>query len=86
MPGSTESEITAFVVARIAILRHRDPDTVDIDRAFNELGVDSLDAVSLVGDIEERFAVVIDPVELFDHPTPSALAIMIATRISSHAS
>lgn len=79
------AEVCALLVARIAALRKRDPAAIDPDRPFNELGVDSLDAVTLVGDIEERFAIAIDPIELFDHPTPSELARMIAARSAGHA-
>lgn len=83
-PAITEAGVTALLVARIAILRKRDPASVDPSRPFNELGIDSLDAVTLVGDIEDRFAIAIDPAELFDHPTPCDLARMIAARSASH--
>ena len=53
----TEVEILAFVVARIAILRTCEPTTIDPGRPFNELGIDSLDAIHLVNDLEQRFII-----------------------------
>lgn len=82
-PGN-EREIIAFVIAQIATLRKRDPATIDPSRPFNELGIDSLDAVTLVGEIETRYVITIDPAELFDHPTPQDFARMIATRSARH--
>lgn len=76
--------VTSFVVAHIAKVRKRDPATIDPDLPFNELGVDSLDAVTLVGEVERCFALTIDPAELFDHPTPREFASMIATRSARH--
>jgi acyl carrier protein len=81
---ATEAEITERLVMQIAIIRKREPATVDPTRPFNELGIDSLDAMALVGDIEDSFAVVVDPAELFDYPTPGDLARMIAARSVRH--
>ena len=69
----------------IAALRQRDPDSVDVSRPFNELGVDSLDAMTLLGEVEERFGVVLDAAEIYEHPTPAALARAIALRSQAHA-
>jgi len=81
--GSTpasETVIAGYLMEQIAILHPPKQASCGPDSPFNELGVDSLDAVSLAGIIEERFAITIDPVEFFDYPTPSALARMIAAR------
>lgn len=70
--------IERFVLERLSQLRKRPLAELDPERPFNELGVDSLDAVSLTGELEERLGVTIDPAELFDHPTPRALARFLA--------
>lgn len=77
--------IVRVLAERIAALRRLDPADIDTERSFNELGVDSLDAMTLLGDIEERFGVVLDAAEIYDHPTPAALARAIAARSSAHA-
>ncbi len=84
MSTPTVAEATAFLVERIAALRHRSPADIDPAMPFNALGIDSLDAISLVGDIETRFRLSIDPNEIFDHPTPQVLARAIVHRINRH--
>jgi acyl carrier protein len=80
----TLEEATGFLVERIADLRHRTPADIDPTMAFNALGIDSLEAITLMGDIETRFSLTIDPSEIFDHPTPCALAQAIIERSSRH--
>lgn len=81
----TETEITELLVQRIAALRKRDASTIDPSSPFNELGIDSLDAVTLTGELEGHLGLTIDPAELFDHPTPRDLAAFLAERRKNHA-
>ena len=39
-----------------------------------EMSVDSVHAVSLVGDVEERFDIDVDPTMIFDYPTLAHIA------------
>lgn len=80
----TADEVLAFLLGRIAELRRRDAAGIDPASPFNALGVDSLDAITLMGDVEERYRIAVDPGEMFDHPTPLALARAIADRGGSH--
>lgn len=80
----TLEEATAFLVERIADLRRRAPADIDPMMAFNVLGIDSLDAITLMGEIETRFRLTIDPSEIFDHPTPCELARAIIERSPRH--
>lgn len=45
---------------------------------FNELGIDSLDAMTLAAELEETLGRQVDPGLLFEHPTPRALARHLA--------
>lgn len=83
-PPPTLADATAFLVDRIAALRRREPAEIDPTLPFNALGIDSLDAISLMGEVETRFAIAIDPNEIFDHPTPALLARAITERITRH--
>jgi acyl carrier protein len=47
-----------------------------------EMGVDSVHAVSLVGDVELHFDIDVDPTMIFDYPTLSAIAEFISTAVS----
>lgn len=42
-----------------------------------EMGVDSVHAVSLVGDVEMHFDIDVDPTLIFDYPTLAAIAEFI---------
>lgn len=84
-PLTTLKDITDYLVCQIAKLRKRDPSTIDPSRPFSDLGIDSLAAVTLIGDLEERLGIRMDPAELFDYPTPNDLCRMLVGRVSPHA-
>lgn len=83
-PPPALAEVIAFLVERIAVLRRRPAADIDPGMAFNALGIDSLDAITLMGDIEAHFRLTIDPSEIFDHPTPRDLAQAIVQRSTRH--
>jgi acyl carrier protein len=47
-----------------------------------EMGVDSVHAISLVGDVELRFDIDVDPTMIFDYPTLSGIAEFISTAVA----
>ena len=49
--------ISARVVSVIANVKDIDPDLIKLDKTFEELGIDSLDAVEIMFEIEEEFDV-----------------------------
>jgi acyl carrier protein len=49
-----------------------------------EMGVDSVHAVSLVGDVELHFDIDVDPTMIFDYPTLTAIAEFINTAVGQH--
>jgi acyl carrier protein len=49
-----------------------------------EMGVDSVHAVSLVGDVELHFDIDVDPTMIFDYPTLTAIAEFISTAVGRH--
>jgi acyl carrier protein len=49
-----------------------------------EMGVDSVHAVSLVGDVELHFDIDVDPTMIFDYPTLTAIAEFISNAVGQH--
>jgi acyl carrier protein len=47
-----------------------------------EMGVDSVHAISLVGDVEAHFDIDVEPTMIFDYPTLGRIAEFISTAVA----
>jgi acyl carrier protein len=70
----TAQSLGVWLVDRIAVYLKRTPDQIDPTVPLAEYGLDSVAALSLCGDIEEDFDLVLEPTVAWDYPTIEALA------------
>ncbi|GAA4982792.1 acyl carrier protein [Pseudonocardia tropica] len=75
------AELSEWLAARVADYRELDAAEVDPDVPLAELGLDSVYALTLCGDIEDRWGIDAEPTLAWDHPTITALATHLHERL-----
>lgn len=73
--------ISAWLTGTIADYRQVRPEEIDPDVPLADLGLDSVYALTMCGDIEDRFGLETDPTVAWDHPTINALAVHLHSRL-----
>jgi len=73
--------ILRWLTARLASYLEVPATAIDLMVPLAEMGVDSVHAISLVGDVEAHFDIEVDPTMVFDYPTLSNIADYIATTV-----
>jgi acyl carrier protein len=78
IPDSTTSTLTSWLADRVALYLRKDPHEIDPTVPLAAYGLDSVVALSLCGDIEEEYDLVLDVTIAWDYPTLEALADHLA--------
>jgi acyl transferase domain-containing protein/NADP-dependent 3-hydroxy acid dehydrogenase YdfG len=73
-------EVRAHVAA---VLGHAGPEAVDPARPFTQIGMDSMAAVKLRNRLNAVAGVRLPTTVIFDHPTPAALAEVLAAEVAA---
>ena len=76
--------ILRWLTIRLASYLDVPANAVDAMVPLAEMGVDSVHALSLVGEVEAHFDIDVDPTMIFDYPTLSAIAEFISTAVGQH--
>jgi 8-amino-7-oxononanoate synthase len=83
----TEEAIRTWLITNIASVVNMDPSSIDVRQTFDHYGLDSLQAVSLSGDLETWLSREISPTVVWDYPTVEQLAQHLSTNhVNGHRS
>ncbi|WP_405019862.1 acyl carrier protein [Kitasatospora sp. NBC_00070] len=74
-----------WLLERVSLYQHRDPLTIDPTVPLAEYGLDSVGALSLCGDLEDEFGLMVEPTLLWDHPTLDSLVGYLTAAIPAAA-
>ncbi|KAF0960785.1 acyl carrier protein [Rhodococcus sp. T7] len=69
--------VIGWLAGRVADHTERPVRDVDPHLPLAELGIESVSAVSLCGEIEDRWDLELDPTVVFDYPTIAELAVFV---------
>lgn len=80
MNTSRETELYGFLRNQIAQRINLAADEIEGDAVLADLGLQSIDAVLMCGEVEDHFGIEMDPAAVFDHNTLDSFAQYILSR------
>ncbi|PTW62588.1 phosphopantetheine binding protein [Breoghania corrubedonensis] len=81
--NTKRGEVAAFLTQRLAEITKRDPSMITGSSVFVDMGLQSIDAVLLCGEVEDKFDIELDPASIFEHDTLDSFLGLIDERIAA---
>ncbi|WP_248240077.1 acyl carrier protein [Microbacterium kunmingense] len=75
---ATETDVQAWLASRVVTYGKKLPGDFSVDTDFADIGLDSVYALTLCGDIEDEYDIEVDPEIMWDYSTIRALADHLA--------
>jgi acyl carrier protein len=75
--ASVQDEVLAFLIKRLAHTTKLDEAAINGNTVFVDMGLQSIDAVLLCGEVEDHFAIELDPATIFEHETVGSFAEVV---------
>jgi acyl carrier protein len=72
--GSDVMEVQRWLIERVALYLEKRPEDINPALPLAEMGMDSIYALSLCGDIEDNLKLDVEPTLAWDHPSIEAIA------------
>ncbi|MFD4422599.1 acyl carrier protein [Agromyces sp. NPDC058484] len=85
MMNTDAASIESWLVGRVVAYGKVDAGSFTPETPLAELGLDSVYALTLCGDIEDEYGLDVDPTIVWDHPTIGQLAGGISERLAAAA-
>lgn len=79
----TSAALLRWLISRLAEQLELDPQQIDLQKEFTDYGLNSIEAVSLSGDLENFLGRRLPPTLLWDYPTIETLARYLTADTSS---
>ncbi|MFE6763996.1 acyl carrier protein [Streptomyces sp. NPDC057689] len=76
------AEVRGWLVERVAFYLECSPEDIDEGAELVDLGLDSVYALTLCGDVEDRFGLVVEPTMAWDHPSVDAITAHLTEELA----
>ncbi|MFI5671188.1 SDR family NAD(P)-dependent oxidoreductase [Streptomyces sp. NPDC051704] len=80
-PADREPAVLELIRAQVAGVSHSDPDTIDVNKGFTDLGLDSLAAIDLRNRLQTATGMRLPATMMFDYPSPVVMAEFLLEEI-----
>ncbi|WP_446459341.1 SDR family NAD(P)-dependent oxidoreductase, partial [Streptomyces vinaceus] len=80
-PADREPAVLELIRAQVAAVSHSDPDTIDVNKGFTDLGLDSLAAIDLRNRLQTATGMRLPATMMFDYPSPVVMAEFLLEEI-----